>query len=239
MTLLLDVAVIGGGILIGRWISRAVRARRGKASPAVEPSPREEPARPPFEGLPCALGDVVVRSAERDEAWLAGALVFEEAAPVSVLFVAPEAGADRGVYVRHDAPRRAARGSRPSRGARSHWPPSLPTRSSTRASATSEPRRLPVRVRRLGTGAPEVGPEAVVADYTAAGGRRLVVGAGKEQTHAWGGECVAVSRVEVLPRRRRRQRLTCRGGPREARPWPWLPQPCPWPPLPGPWLPQP
>ena len=56
-----------------------------------------------LERLPFRLGDVLVRDCA-EEAWLAGATVFEEDAPVAVLFRAPASGRDCAVYVRVVAP---------------------------------------------------------------------------------------------------------------------------------------
>ena len=61
------------------------------------------------------------------------------------------------------------------------------SRSSTLASATSASRRLPVKVERVGTGAPSVGSQAIVAEYAGAGPERLLVVAGAEQRLAWKG----------------------------------------------------
>ena len=50
--------------------------------------------------FPCALGDVVVRTSDGAEAWLAGALVLHEDLPTVALFVAPDAAGERAVYAR-------------------------------------------------------------------------------------------------------------------------------------------
>jgi hypothetical protein len=140
----------------------------------------------------------VVRTAERDEAWLAGALVFEEEKPVAALFVAPEAGGDRALFVR-DAP-----------GSGLTW---LVPLAKDALPLTSDPphavehegaryeraRRLPVKVTRVGTGAPAVGARAVVAEYTGAAAERLVVVAGSEQTLAWKGVSLGEGEYDVLP----------------------------------------
>ena len=201
MTILLDAAVIVGGLALGRWIVRRVRARRvGPALPAasgddVEPQTvhRDLPST-----FPCKLGDVVVRVAERDEAWLAGALVFEEERPVAALFVAPEAGGDRAIFVR-DVP-----------GAGMTW---LTPLEEAAPAVTKEPphalehdgvryeraRRLPVRVSRVGSGAPSIGAQAVVAEYTGPAAMRLLVVAGSEQTLAWKGVTLGEGDYDVLP----------------------------------------
>ena len=70
------------------------------AHPVARPRGAPPAAGPPPATFPCKLGDVVVRAAEGDEAWLAGVLMFEEDRPVAALFVAPEAGGNRAVFVR-------------------------------------------------------------------------------------------------------------------------------------------
>ncbi len=201
MTFLLDAAVILGGLALGRWIVRRVRARRVEPElPAAsgddaEPQTVHQDLPSTF---PCKLGDVVVRVAERDEAWLAGALVFEEERPVAALFVAPEAGGDRAIFVR-DVP-----------GAGMTW---LTPLAEDAPVVTKEPphalehdgvryeraRRLPVRVFRVGSGAPSVGEQAVVAEYTGPAAMRLLVVAGSEQTLAWKGVTLGEGDYDVLP----------------------------------------
>jgi hypothetical protein len=200
VSILVDALVVGGGILLGRWVSRALRARReksqGKPTAAQRGSP--QPASNPFAGMPCKLGDVVVRTAERDEAWLAGALVFEEEKPVAALFVAPEAGGDRALFVR-DAPGSGltwlvplAKGALPL----TSDPPHAVEHEGARYERA---RRLPVKVTRVGTGAPSVGARAVVAEYAGASAERLVVVAGSDQTLAWKGVALAEGEYDVLP----------------------------------------
>lgn len=197
MTILVDALVVAGGIVVGRWILQRVRARR---SAAGEPrgGATAAPPRDPLAGFPCKLGDVVVRVAERDEAWLAGALVLEEDRPVAALFVAPEAGGDRALFVR-SAP-----------GAGMTW---LAPLADGAIAATKDPphalevdgarfertRRLPVRVSSVGTGAPPVGERAVVAEYAGAAADRLVVVAGSDKTIAWRGVALRDGDYDVLP----------------------------------------
>jgi hypothetical protein len=196
LSLVVDALIVVGGLALGRWIAQRVRGTRPRSRSRTSEPPVA--AGDPFAALPCRLGDVVVRSLERDEAWLAGALVLEEDHPVAALFVAPEAGGDRAVFVR-DAP-----GS----GITWLWPLAagdLPL--------TKEPphalehdgahferaRRLPVRVARVGTGAPSVGDRAVVAEYSGPGTQRIVVVAGTERTIAWKGVALAPTDYDVLP----------------------------------------
>jgi hypothetical protein len=200
VTILVDVALVGGGVLLGRWIARRLWGRRRELSPgepitrlAAAPRPAEIPA-----SFPCHLGDVLVRTAAHDEAWLAGALVFSEEAVVAALFVAPEAGGDRALFVR-DAPGAGVTWLAPV--AKGDLPlPAEPPFTLEHAGVRYErARRLPVKVTRLGSGAPSVGPQAVVAEYAGAGTERLVVVAGTEQVLAFHGEALAESEYDVLP----------------------------------------
>jgi hypothetical protein len=200
VTILVDALVVGGGILLGRWLSRGLRARRRSSAgnPSAVGTDGAQPGNKAFDGMPCKLGDVVVRTAERDEAWLAGALVFEEDEPVAALFVAPEAGGDRALFVRH-APGSGltwlvplAKGALPL----TSDPPHAVELEGARYERS---RRLPVKVTRLGSGAPSVGSRAVVAEYAGAAAERLVVVAGTEQTLAWRGVSLGEGEYDVLP----------------------------------------
>ena len=200
MTILVDALVVGGGILLGQWIARKIRTRRrtSRGVPAGGQRDGAPAAADPFAGMPCKLGDVVVRNAERDEAWLAGALVFEEEKPVAALFVAPEAGGDRALFVR-EAPGAGltwlvplAKGALPL----TSDPPHAVEHEGARYERA---RRLPVKVTRVGTGAPAVGARAVVAEYAGAAAERLLVVAGTDHTLAWKGVSLAESEYDVLP----------------------------------------
>jgi hypothetical protein len=203
VTILVDAVVIVGGLALGRWIVRRIRAR-GRAAAAPE-APVEGGAAPgpvvshePPATFPCRLGDVVVRISERDEAWLAGAMMLEEDRPVAALFVAPEAGGDRAVFVRDAA------------GAGMTW---LSPITKEAPAVTKEPphalehegvryervRRLPVGVSRVGSGAPSVGDRGVVAEYAGPANLRLLIIAGSEQTLAWKGVALTEGEYDVLP----------------------------------------
>lgn len=194
MSLTLGLLVAAGGVIMGRALAQRLRPRPGGApEPVVEkPSPSEA-----LEAFPCHLGDVVVRTAERDEAWLAGALIFEEERPVAALFVAPEAGLDRALFARESVNDVV-------------WLSPLPI---AELALTAEPphtvdhhgirfervRRLPVGVARAGSGAPIVGNRAVVAEYQGLGPERIVVIAGSERTLAWVGVSLGQREYDVLP----------------------------------------
>jgi hypothetical protein len=184
--------------------AKASPSEDAKASPSTRPQARRGTGgadRDPSDGLTgfvCRLGDVVVRRLEGDEAWLAGALVLAEDRPMAALFIAPDAGAGRAVLVPGPAQTTLtwltpiAAGQVTLGGE----PPRALEHAGTRFERT---RRLPVRVRRVGTGAPEVGPSAVMGEYAAAGLERLVVVVGSEAALAWRGVSLSEAEYEVLP----------------------------------------
>jgi hypothetical protein len=126
-----------------------------------------------LDGFVCQLGDVVMRITG-EEAWLAGGVVLSEQIPVAVLFIAPEAGRDTMIYAR----------ARPSSSL--VWlepldptailvggePPSSVEHKGVRFDRT---RRLPLRPRRIGVGAPDMGDAVIVAEYASAGAERLLL----------------------------------------------------------------
>jgi len=204
VSLVIDLVVLAGGLVIGRRIAKGLRRRPPDDATEAATEQNDAPSKPDaLAGLPCSLGDVVVRTAERDEAWLAAALVFEEDHAVAVLFVAPEAGADRAILARAGAPGLvwlAPLG--PGEVAPTGDPPFVIEHGGVRYDRDL---RLPVRVARLGAGAPTVGERAVLAVYATAptGGAppaaRLVVVAGTQQTLAWVGVALDPGEFDVLP----------------------------------------
>jgi hypothetical protein len=215
--------LVAGGVLAGRWLAKAAgpgaepdEGREGEGgsdgSGERAPAAGEAEAPPPgagadrdaaplaprelLERFPCKLGDVVLRKTG-DEAWLAGGLVFMEDAPVAAMFVAPDAGGDLGVYARPEpnpslawlAPVAAGDvllGSEP------------PTALELQGERFERVRRLPVRVHRVGTGAPDVGESVILAEYASAAGERLVVVAGRGAAHAWRGHALEEGMYDVL-----------------------------------------
>jgi hypothetical protein len=131
------------------------------------------------------------------EAWLAGALVFAEEVPIAALFVGPDAGGERAVLV-HAQPSTTMAWLEPlGSGAVvvAGEPPSALEHGGVRFERV---RRLPVRVERVGSGAPDVGARAIVAEYAGAGSERLVVVAG-EAVRAWKGTALEDGMYDVLP----------------------------------------
>ena len=203
MTLALDALVVAGGIFFGRLIARVVRRGKQDGGPVASADAKDGvPVRAdspdPLEGFTCALGDVITRRVEGDEAWLAGALLFMEERTVAVLFIAPEAHGDRAVLVPGPAQTTLAWLAPLPAGevVVSGDPPRAIEHAGTHFERT---RRLPVHVRRLGTGAPEVGPTAVFGEYVAPGLDRMVVIAGSVASLAWRGIALTEGDYEVLP----------------------------------------
>ncbi len=144
---------------------RAPRAPGKRSRPAGE--------RDKLEGFVCQLGDVVMRITG-EEAWLAGGVVLSEQVPVAALFLAPDAGHDCALYVR-PRPRDSLwwlDPLDPSAILVGGEPPSSVEHGGVRFDRA---RRLPLRPRRIGVGAPDVGDAVVVAEYTSAGAERLLV----------------------------------------------------------------
>jgi hypothetical protein len=151
--------------------------------------------RDPFDGFACRVGDVIVR-AGGDEAWLASALVLSEDAPVCAIFVAPEAGGDRAVFVRRgDATLVWLEAIDPAVILTGAEPPSVIEHGTTRFDRT---RRLPLRVARVGD-APDIGERAVLAEYAAPSGERLVVCIGASARLAWSGVALETGMYDRLP----------------------------------------
>jgi hypothetical protein len=194
VSLVLGLLVAAGGVVMGRALAQRLRVRQAREA---EPASAKVPATDALQAFPCQLGDVVIRTAERDEAWLAGALIFEEERPIAALYLAPEAGADRALFVREAAEEVT-------------WLSPLPI---TDLTLTAEPppavehrgvrfervRRLPVRIGRAGSGAPSVGDHGVIAEYDGQGPERIFVVAGSERTIAWVGVALRRGEYDVLP----------------------------------------
>lgn len=159
-------------------VEAEVPEKKDESEPKVaDPDPkRPRPVAgdaPRLEGFVCQLGDVVMRITG-EEAWLAGGVVLSEDVPVAVLFVAPDARRDTVIYVRarpRDSllwlepldPKAVLVGGEP------------PTSVEHDGIRFDRARRLPLRPRRIGVGAPELGDAVIVAEYVSAGAERLLV----------------------------------------------------------------
>ena len=142
-------------------------------APAGRKRPAPEGGKVRLEGFVCQLGDVVMRITG-EEAWLAGGIVLSEEVPVAVLFVAPDAVHDCAVYVR-GRPRDTLLWLEPLDPSAILVGGEPPSSVEHRGIRFDRERRLPLRPRRIGVGAPDVGDAVIVAEYTSAGSERLVV----------------------------------------------------------------
>jgi hypothetical protein len=196
LSLVLFTLLAAGGVVAGRWLARSIRGA-GVSAASVRTGEAPAAAGDSLVGLPCGLGDVVVRTAERDEAWLAGALVFSEDRAVAALFVAPEAGVDRAIFARNDGPELTWLSPlAPHDLGAITEPPHTLERAGVRYERA---RRLPVRVVRLGSGAPNVGDRAIIGEYVGPGAERAIVVAAGPQTVAWVGVALEEREYDVLP----------------------------------------
>jgi hypothetical protein len=194
------------GRVVGIWMSRR-RVAVGKAPPPPRLTPSvatDERLR----GLLCGLGDVVVL-AHGEEAWLAGALLFRErvahqdeagdgARTAAALFVGPDRGAPRAVYAR-PVPAPSLDWMWPlTEGApeMGNEPPSSVEHEGERFERV---RRLPLAVIGVGSGAPDVGGEAVIGEYEGSAGARLLVVMSATSTCVWRGRRLEQGMYDVLP----------------------------------------
>ena len=132
------------------------------------------------------------------EAWLAGALVFSEDAPVAALFVAPDAGRERAVLVRPSPADRIAWLSRielPALGFASEPPSSI----EHDGERYERERRLPLRAERHGEGAPAIEATALLLEYRSPGGGKLVMVVGEGFVASWAGRELGPGMFDVLP----------------------------------------
>ncbi len=146
---------------------------KGPARPKRKPRPAAEAEKVSLEGFLCQLGDVLIRMTG-EEAWLAGGLVLSEEVPVAVLFVAPDAVHDCAIYVR-PRPRESLFWLEPLDPSAILVGGEPPSSVEHRGIRFDRSRRLPLRTRRIGVGAPDVGDAVIVAEYASAGAERLLV----------------------------------------------------------------
>ncbi len=153
-----------------------------KAPPSSKAKSDAKKKPDPFEGLPLGLGDVVVT--EREERWLAGALLMREGKQlIAALFFAPEGTKASAVAV-FPPPRRDVYWMEP----RELLPPDEPPATiEIDGIALRRRGRIPVTVERLGQGAPNAGEEAIFATYEAGGREVAALLTSQGQTLAWKG----------------------------------------------------
>lgn len=223
VTFVVSTTLVLGGMALGRMIARSLVPRRD-ADPAAEKDeaktgadPKKDaqtkdapraapPASAPsaaasegdaLDGFPCQLGDVLTRPGG-DEAWLAGGVVFSEDVPVAVLFIAPDAGHDRAIYVRRE-PEAAFLWMKPVEErsfVAAQEPPSAIEHEGVRFERR---RRLPLRAKRIGTGAPDLGDEVLLAEYVSPGTERMIVVHHGGRARAFHGDRLEPGMVDVLP----------------------------------------
>ncbi len=209
MSLIVTGIVLASGVVIGRLIAVGLRKRAeaeaeakkepGDAPPPPPPPPTKEPPvmEPDLARFPCRLGDIVMRDTG-EEAWLAGGIVLSEELPTRALFWAPEAGKDRVIYA---SPRPAAQilwlDAIDAKDVLTRGEP--PTSLEHGGLRFERARRLPLAARRVGTGAPDVGEQVIVAEYRAAGPERLLVVLGGAEARAFRGVVLEEGMFEVLP----------------------------------------
>ena len=220
----LIVAGTSGAVAVGRWLSRrredtsapkpdssgagdgssnggegATSTDDASAKGTSKRSPKRKVEGPSahLEGFPCQLGDVIMRLTG-EEAWLAGGVVLSEEAPIAALFVAPDAGQDCAIYAR-PRPRESIFWMLPlDPGAVlvGGEPPSSVEHDGIRFDRV---RRLPLRPKRIGVGAPDVGDSVILAEYASAGSERLlVIRSTMGTSFAYRGEELAMSSYEVI-----------------------------------------
>lgn len=197
MSFVLAATVVAGGILVGRLVGSRLRSLRRATHPSDETGGAGGAPVFPLAGFECAVGDVVVRPSERDEAWLAGALILSEERPVAAVFIAPEAGGDRALYV-HAQSRGTVTWLTPiaegSLAVRGEPPPTI----EHEGVRFVRRRRLPVRVRGVGEHVPAFDESAIVGEYEGPGAARLVVLAGDRTSLAWRGTALSDGEYEIL-----------------------------------------
>jgi hypothetical protein len=211
MIAVLSAIAVAGGLFIGRLVAARHHAKSLPRAPdageePLTPAPGSlsAPSEAPPSGeeavdwtqFPCALGDVLIRTIDGAEAWLAGAVVLREDAPAAALFIAPDAAGDRAIYARPrpvteiawltPLPREAV-----TLGAE---PPSALEIDGTRFERN---RRLPLRTQRLGTGTPDIEGTAILGEYRAASGDVAIVVIADGIGRAWRGRRLGEGEFEV------------------------------------------
>jgi hypothetical protein len=147
--------------------------------------------------LPFGVGDVLVTD-RGEEAWLAGASVFSEDAPVAALFRAPSGGADLAVYLRAVEPIDALLLSL---SGLERGPIEPPTSIEREGALYARVRRLPVSVTRHGESSFDLEGFAVVGEYRGLGEERLLRVATREAAMTFVGRVLVPGTYDRLPAR--------------------------------------
>ena len=210
----LILAGASGTAFVGRWLARRrddARNPEGSSTAGPPPAPTAPPADAPkkperrtaegpqahLDGFPCQLGDVLIRLTG-EEAWLAGGIVLSEEGPVAALFVAPDAGHDCAIYARPQ-PREAIFWLEPLDPGAVLVGGEPPTSVEHGGIRFDRVRRLPLRPKRIGIGAPDVGDAVVLAEYSSAGSERLLVmRSASGASHAFRGVELEPSSYDVI-----------------------------------------
>jgi hypothetical protein len=197
--------LVASGVILGRFLARSrqtpkeeepVEEEDQRGSVEDKKKAKPAPARDPLENITCKLGDVVMRGIG-EEAWLAGALVLEEQMAIGALFVAPEAKQDRALFARPQ-PSDELLWLAPIDGEKLGIAKEPPASLEHEGDRFERNKRLPVRVTRLGSGAPDVGTTAIFAEYTALGGERIIVVTGSTIA-AYRGQILDSGTYTILP----------------------------------------
>ena len=218
----LIAAGTSGAIFVGRWIAKrreaparpdadakdekkdddAAREKKENAGDAADKREKRmakrDDAPEQLDGFPCQLGDVLMRMTG-EEAWLAGGLVLSEEVPVAALWVAPDAGHDVAIYAR-PKPRDAVYWLEPLDPGAVLVAGEPPTSVEHAGIRFDRVRRLPLRPKRVGVGAPDVGDAVIIAEYASAGADRLLVvkSTTGQGARAWRGLELEPSSYEVI-----------------------------------------
>ncbi len=195
MSFLLVAAMIAAasaaGAAFARRGPRAADRKEGSPDPAAAKvaAPKPPYAAPPklderavFARLPVSLGDVV--SFDREERWLAGAIVARDGNEVvGAVFLAPE-GVRLEAVAAFPAPRREIFWLSPIEVDSGIEPP---TSADFGGVVMQRRSRIPVTLTRMGQGAPHIGETGIWAEYEAAAGARALLLRSAAGVFAWSG----------------------------------------------------
>lgn len=139
-----------------------------------------------MESLAVSLGDVV--SVEGHERWLAGAILAYDGPTLAAgVFFAPE-GQKLEVVASFPEPRRSILWLSAADVEIGH---EAPTSIEIQGVFLQRKRRLPVQLKRAGQGAPDIGSEAMMAEYAATGGDAALILRTHARTYGWFGRDIA------------------------------------------------